>query len=164
MDNVKAMEEEALWTWASHTWLEERGQHSADAQTFAGEIASFCEQLEPWNFLSHVLFRFLLVCLGSFGFLSGWVTLKFVLWGLRRECGWKVTAIDGRTKGSELKSLSFLFSSWKCKQPHHFSCLVSRKGRWKWAGTRKSYSIGLTRGFVMENYSLCCYYGSSARM
>lgn len=31
------------------------------------------------------------------------------------------------------------------------------------AGTRKNNSIGFTRVFVMENYSLCCCYGSSAR-
>ena len=31
------------------------------------------------------------------------------------------------------------------------------------AETRKNNNIGFTRVFVMESYSLCCCYGSSAR-
>lgn len=33
----------------------------------------------------------------------------------------------------------------------------------EWAETRKNNSVGFTRVFVMENYSLDCCYGSSAR-
>lgn len=129
-------------------------------QTFAGEI-SFLWAAIPWNFLSHVLFRFLLVCLGLFGFLSaGWLGLWIVEgW---EECGWKVTMMIVECI-SELKVTSFLFSSWKCKQPHHFSCLDSEKEGGNGQGLWKATALVL-RGFVMENCSLCCYYGSSARM
>lgn len=40
------------------------GQVSTEAQIFAGELACFCEQQTPWNFLSCVLFGFLEECLG----------------------------------------------------------------------------------------------------